>query len=129
MFILEYKLRGKPHQYQAIDEAIRTVQLVRNKCLRHWQDNKGVGQKDLYKYVTQLRNEYTFVKDLNSTACQQACERTWTTILKFFNNCKNIEDRDTMFRRSCSYPENNPISQEKHEHQQNRHQRTIDYSS
>ncbi|TRT98494.1 MAG: transposase, partial [Microcystis aeruginosa Ma_OC_LR_19540900_S633] len=25
MFVLEYKLRGKPSQYQAIDEAIRTV--------------------------------------------------------------------------------------------------------
>ncbi|NCS18188.1 MAG: transposase, partial [Microcystis aeruginosa G13-12] len=42
MFILEYKLRGKPSQYQAIDEAIRTVQFVRNKCLRYWEDNKGV---------------------------------------------------------------------------------------
>lgn len=89
MFILEYKLRGRQHQYQAIDESIRTVQFVRNKCLRYWQDNRGVGQKDVYRYVTQLRNEYSFVKDLNSTACQQACERTWTAILKFYNNCKN----------------------------------------
>ena len=89
MFILEYKLRGKEYQYQAIDEAIRTVQFVRNKCLRYWQDNKGVGQKEIYKYVTQLRGEYPFVKTLNSTACQQACERTWTAILKFYNNCKN----------------------------------------
>ncbi len=45
MFVLEYKLRGKPSQYQAIDEAIRTVQFVRNKCLRYWEDNKDVGQK------------------------------------------------------------------------------------
>ena len=89
MFILEYKLRGKKHQYQGIDKAIRTVQFVRNKCLRYWEDNKGVGQKDIYKYTTQLRNEYPFVKTLNSTACQQACERTWTAILKFYNNCKN----------------------------------------
>ncbi len=89
MFVLEYKLRGKPSQYQAIDEAIRTVQFVRNKCLRYWEDNKGVGQKDVYKYVTQLRSEYPFVQDLNSTACQQACERTWTAILRFYNNCKN----------------------------------------
>jgi len=89
MFILEYKLRGKPSQYQAIDEAIRTVQFVRNKCLRYWEDNKGVGQKDIYRYTTELRNEYSFVKDLNSTACQQACERTWTAILRFYNNCKN----------------------------------------
>ncbi|WP_107669159.1 RNA-guided endonuclease TnpB family protein [Cyanothece sp. BG0011] len=89
MFILEYKLRGKKHQYQAIDEAIRTVQFVRNKCLRYWEDNKGVGQKDIYKYTTQLRTEYSFVKALNSTACQQACERTWTAILRFYNNCKS----------------------------------------
>ena len=88
MFVLEYKLRGKESQYRAIDEAIRTVQFVRNKCLRYWEDNKGVGQKDIYKQVTALRKEFSFVKDLNSTACQQACERTWTAILKFYTNCK-----------------------------------------
>ena len=89
MFILEYKLRGNKYQYQAIDEAIRTVQFVRNKCLRYRQDNKGVGQKDIYKYTTELRNKYPFVKNLNSTACQQARRRTWTAILTFYNNCKN----------------------------------------
>ena len=88
MFILEYKLKGKPKQYQAIDEAIRTVQFVRNKCLRYWSDGNKVEQKDIYKYVTQLRKEFDFVKALNSTACQQACERTWTAILKFYSNCK-----------------------------------------
>ena len=67
MFIIEYKLRGKQRQYQAIDEAIKTVQFVRNKCLRYWEDNKGVGQKDVYKYVTQLRTEYPFVKALNNS--------------------------------------------------------------
>ncbi|MGB3510331.1 MAG: hypothetical protein WBA93_14065 [Microcoleaceae cyanobacterium] len=88
MFILEYKLRGKKSQYRAIDEAIHTVQFVRNKCFRYWEDNRGVGQKDIYKYTTVLRNEFSFVKDLNSTACQQAGERTWTAILKFYDNCK-----------------------------------------
>ena len=87
MFVIEYKLKGKESQYRAIDEAIRTVQFVRNKCLRYWQDNRGVGQKDIYKQVTALRKEFSFVKDLNSTACQQACERTWTAILKFYTNC------------------------------------------
>jgi putative transposase len=104
MFILEYKLLGKESQYQAIDEAIRTVQFIRNKCLRYWEDNQGTGrglqggevnsphspsQKDIYRYTTRLRNEFLFVKNLNSTACQQACERTWTAILKFYTNCKN----------------------------------------
>ncbi|NJK48647.1 transposase [Candidatus Gracilibacteria bacterium] len=89
MFVLEYKLKGKAKQYQAIDESIRTVQFVRNKCLRYWEDGQNIGQKDLYRYVTQLRKEFEFVKALNSTACQQACERTWTSILKFYANCKN----------------------------------------
>lgn len=70
MFVLEYKLRGKESQYRAIDEAIRTVRFVRNKSLRYWEDNQGVGQKDLYKQVTALRKEFSFVKDLNSTACR-----------------------------------------------------------
>ena len=89
MFVIEYKLRGKESQFRAIDESIRTVQFVRNKCLRYWEDNKGVDQKDIYKHVTALRKEFSFVKNLNSTACQQACERTWTAILKFYTNCKN----------------------------------------
>ncbi len=89
MFVLEYKLRAKESQYRAIDEAIRTVQFVRNKCLRFWEDHQGIGQKDIYKHTTALRKEFSFVKALNSTACQQACERTWTAILKFYNNCKN----------------------------------------
>ena len=89
MFVLEYKLRGSESQYQAIDESIRTVQFVRNKCLRYWEDNQSAGQKEIYKHVTALRKEFSFVKDLNSTACQQACERTWTAILKFYTNCKN----------------------------------------
>lgn len=88
MFIIEYKLKGKARQYQALDEAIQTVQFVRNKCLRYWEDEKNIGQKDIYRYVTQLRKEYPFVEDLNSTACQQASERAWTAILKFYTNCK-----------------------------------------
>jgi putative transposase len=54
MFILEYKLLGKESQFRAIDESIRTVQFVRNKCLRYWEDNKDVGQKDVYKHVIGL---------------------------------------------------------------------------
>ena len=88
MFVLEYKLRGQPQQFNSIDEGIRTVQFVRNKCLRYWIDGQKIGQKDIYRYVTQLRKEFSFVKNLNSTAGQQACERTWTAIAKFYDNCK-----------------------------------------
>jgi len=34
MLICEYKLRVNQAQQQAIDEAIRTVQFIRNKCIR-----------------------------------------------------------------------------------------------
>ncbi|AFZ45662.1 transposase, IS605 OrfB family [Halothece sp. PCC 7418] len=88
MFIQEFKLKGNKTQYQAIDEAIRTSQFVRNKIIRHWMDNYDVGQKDLYRYNTQLREEFPFVKALNSHACQTAVERAWSAIARFYDNCK-----------------------------------------
>ena len=89
MFVLEFKVRNpKQHQCLAIDEAIRTAQFVRNKCLRYWIDNRGVGKYDIYLHNTQLRKEYQFVRDLNSHATQCAVERTWSSISRFFDNCK-----------------------------------------
>ena len=70
MFSLEFKAKGKTTQYQAINEAIRTVQFIRNKSIRYWMDNKAVGQKTLYRYSTELRQEFAFVAELNSSACQ-----------------------------------------------------------
>ena len=89
MFVLEYKVRPpKPNQIQAIEEAIRTSQFVRNKVLRFWMDNHGVGKAELFRYNTQLRAEYQFVQDLNSHACQTAVERTLRAITRFYDNCK-----------------------------------------
>ena len=82
MFLLEFKLRGKPLQFKAIDEGIRTVQFVRNKCVRHWMDSQGVGKAEVHKHTTQLRKEFEFVKRLNSTACQQAGERGATRLVQ-----------------------------------------------
>jgi putative transposase len=55
MIVLEFKVKGKTTQYAAIDEAIRTAQFVRNKIVRFWMDNRGVGQKELYRHNTALR--------------------------------------------------------------------------
>ncbi|NEO71740.1 transposase [Moorena sp. SIO3H5] len=88
MNVLEFKVKGKKTQYAAIDEAIRTGQFVRNKCIRYWMDNKGVGQKDLYRHNTWLRAEYAFVKDLNSHACQASVERAYSSIARFYDKCK-----------------------------------------
>ncbi|WAN69589.1 transposase [Moorena producens JHB] len=88
MIVLEFKVKGNKTQYAAIDEAIRTGQFVRNKCIRYWMDNKGIGQKDLYRYNTWLRSQYPFVTDLNSHACQASVERAYSSISRFYDKCK-----------------------------------------
>ena len=97
MIVYEFKAKGKKAQYpcscaaapeQAIDSAIRTAQFIRNKCLRHWMDNRGASRADLYRHNTWLRQELAFVKALNSSACQASVERCWSSIARFFENCK-----------------------------------------
>ncbi len=88
MLVLEFKIKGKPHQYAAIDEAIRTAQFVRNKALRYWMDTPGVNKYDLNKYCRVLAQEYDFARELNSTARQASAERAWSAIARFFENCR-----------------------------------------
>jgi putative transposase len=88
MLVYEFKVNGKPSQYQAINEAIQTAQFVRNKCLRYWMDHEKVTRAELYRYNTQLRAEFPFVEALNSHACQASVERCWSAIVRFFDNCK-----------------------------------------
>ncbi|MDJ0589411.1 MAG: transposase [Pleurocapsa sp. MO_226.B13] len=88
MIVIEYKIKAKQHQYRAIDEAIRTGQFVRNKALRYWMDNKGVNKYDLNKYCRVIAKEYDFANKLNSTARQSSAERAWSSIARFFDNCK-----------------------------------------
>jgi putative transposase len=91
MLVLEYKIKAKPHQYKAIDEAIRTVQFIRNKCLRYWMDaskDTKINCFALNRYSTELRNEFSFVRDLNSMAVQSSAERAWLSISRFYENCK-----------------------------------------
>lgn len=92
MIVLEYKVKGRKAQYTAIDDAIRTTQFIRNKAIRYWMDADRESKVDkfaLNKYSTQLRKDFTFVTDLNSMACQAAAERGWTSISKFYDNCKS----------------------------------------
>ncbi len=88
MIVLEFKVKTKPFQCSAIDEAIRTVQFIRNKCLRFWMDNKKVSKYDLNKYSAVLADEFSFADSLNSTARQASAERAWSAISRFFENCK-----------------------------------------
>ena len=93
MIVLEYKIKAKQRQYQAIDAAIRTGQFVRNKCLRLWMDNQRVNKYDLNKYCRVLAKEYSFAEQLNSTARQSSAERAWSSIARFLNNCKKRTPR------------------------------------
>lgn len=88
MIVLEFKAYGKATQFSAIDEAIRTVQFIRNKALRFWMDGLGKSQYDLNKYCAVLAREFPFADELNSMARQSAAERAWSAISRFFENCK-----------------------------------------
>ncbi len=92
MLVLEYKIKGKQQQYQAIDEAIRSTQFIRNKAIRYWMDassEQKINRIALNNYSTALRKDFKFVEELNSMACQAATERAWSAIDRFYSNCKS----------------------------------------
>jgi putative transposase len=88
MLVLEFKTYGKSSQFKAVDEAIRTAQFIRNRCIRLWMDNRGTGQNDLQKYCAVLAKNFPFANELNSMARQASAERAWSSINRFFENCK-----------------------------------------
>jgi len=88
MFVLEFKVKANKTQYAAIDEAIRTTQFIRNKCVRYWRDHQGVNKYALNKLCKQLAEQFWWAKQLNSMARQSAAERAWSAITRFYDNCK-----------------------------------------
>jgi putative transposase len=84
----EYKLDGNQHQYAAIEEAIRVVQFIRNKCLRKWMDGRGVSKNNLQTECAALAKAYPFAARLNSQARQASADRAWFAISRFYENCK-----------------------------------------
>jgi putative transposase len=58
MLVFEFKTYGKPPQFAAIDDAIRTVQFVRNKCIRFWMDNPKTNKYELKMKGTRDLNFY-----------------------------------------------------------------------
>ena len=88
MLVLEMKTYAKQVQYQRMDEAIRTAQFIRNKALRYWMDNKGVGKYDLSAYCKVLAAQFPFAHKLNSMARQSSADRAWAAISRFYSNCQ-----------------------------------------
>ena len=89
MLVYEYKLDGSKKQYAAIEEAIRTVQFIRNKSLRLWMDNPGTSKNDLQTNCKVLAQKYPHARRLNSMARQASADRAWFAISRFYDNCKN----------------------------------------
>jgi len=75
MLLIEYKLRTNQTQRAAIDEAIRTVQFVRNKAIRLWMDTRGTGPYQLQALCAQLAKDVPFAarQEFHGT---QACRRS-----------------------------------------------------
>jgi putative transposase len=89
VLIFEYKLDGNKQQDAALDEAIRVVQFIRNKCLRLWMDGRKIHKNDLQCYCAVLAKEYSFARQLNSQARQASADRAWAAISRFYENCRN----------------------------------------
>jgi len=88
MLVLEFKAYGKTNQFAAVDDAIRTAKFIRNSCIRLWMDKKGTGKNDLQKYCAVLAKDFPFADELNSMARQASAERAWSSISRFYDNCK-----------------------------------------
>ncbi len=88
MLVFEFKTYGKAAQFQAIDEAIRTTQFIRNKAIRLWMDGFAKSWAELSRHCSLLAKEFPFADKLNSMARQAAAERAWASISRFSDNCK-----------------------------------------
>src|SRR5919202_3068775 len=88
MLVFEAKIEGEKQQYERLDEAIRTARFVRNSCIRYWMDNKGVGRYELSAYCKVLAKEFPWANKLNSMARQASAERAWSSIARFYDDCK-----------------------------------------
>lgn len=88
MLVFEFKTYGKTNQYQAVNEAIRTTQFIRNKAIRLWIDGQAKSWIELSRHCSLLAKEFSFANKLNSMARQVAAERAWSAISRFYDNCK-----------------------------------------
>ena len=91
MLVFEFKAYGKSVQLTAIDDAIRTAKFIRNSCIRLWMDAKKEDKIDKYalnKYCAVLADNFPFANKLNSMARQASAERAWSSISRFYDNCK-----------------------------------------
>jgi len=75
MLVFEFKAYGKRQQFDAADQAIRTVQFIRNKALRLWMDSEKIGKNDLSKYCAVLAKEFLFCDELNCSGLDRRVQK------------------------------------------------------
>jgi putative transposase len=75
MLTLEYKVDGTPAQYAAIDEGIRVVQFIRNKCLRAWMDRQPEGKnfEAMSVYTAVLEKRVCFCRSVRFPVTPGEC--------------------------------------------------------
>ncbi|NET42323.1 transposase [Okeania sp. SIO2B3] len=89
MIIREAKLlNGSKAQYQALEQAIRTAQFIRNKAVRLWRDEPDVNKARLSVLCKELATEFPFAQKLNSMARQASAQRAWNSISSFYRRCR-----------------------------------------
>ncbi|MBC8122253.1 MAG: transposase [Gemmatimonadaceae bacterium] len=95
MLVREAKLKpfSSAAQFGALDEAIRTAQCVRNRCLKHWMENRGTSKNDLQRLCAVLAQdaEQPWMKKLNAHARQASAEKAWQSVANFYRRCKSGE--------------------------------------
>ena len=96
MLTYTYKLYGSESQFRSVEAAIQTTQFIRNKGIELWiaegekpKGQRHVGPNELSAMCAVLAKEYPFCKKLNSQARQAAAERSWCSISRFYERCKD----------------------------------------
>lgn len=111
MLVYEFKLYGVQHQFRSLDEAIRTSQFVRNKCLRSWIDDQGkpvedrqpFGPRSFSYLCTGIAADHEFADRLNAHARQAAAERAYRAVAGFYSRCKE-KKAGRLGSRKVGYP-------------------------
>ena len=70
-------------------------------------DNRGVGKAEMFRHNTFLRAEYSFVKELNSHACQTAVERVLRAVNRFFDAARTRSSSSSTTSLPCSVRKKN----------------------
>ena len=87
---------GTDLQYTAIDGAIRTVQFIRNSVIARWtlegskpKEQRRYGKTEMSADCAILAKTHVFCGRLNSQARQASAERGWSSVKRYYENCKN----------------------------------------